>query len=108
MMITQSRDSNTGIYRFEIGTVNAEACRNEVEASGFVKFKDGVADTVNYGVVFKDCEIHVTSTPTRTLLFGLNRYALQEFYELIKGDERIGTFWAYDDSKRSDYDNGKA
>lgn len=102
-MITEIKDKDTGIHRFEINTVNAGACRNEIEKSGFVKFKDGVADTINYLVMFGQCEIEVITTPTRTILFGKNRYAMLEFLEQIKGDERTGTAWIYDDSKRTDY-----
>lgn len=102
-MVTESRDKATGIYRFEINTVNAKACRAEIEKSGYVKQKDGVADTINYLVQFGCCEIQVISTPTRTVLFGTNRYSMIEFLERVKGDERRGTSWAYDDSAKSDY-----
>lgn len=102
-MITEIRDKSTGIYRFEINTVNAGACRSEIEKSGLVKIKDGVADTVNYLVMYGQVEIHISSTPTRTVFFGKNRYAMLEFLEQIKGDESSGTAWIYDDSKRTDY-----
>ena len=104
-MITESKHSETGIYRFEINTVNAEACRAEIERSGLAKHKDGVGDTINYYAEYKGAEIHVKTTPTRTILFGKNRYAMLDFLDLIKGDERIGTYWPYDDSKRSDHQN---
>ena len=102
-MITESKDPGSGIYRFEINTVNAEACRKEIERSGCVKARDGVADTITYFVEFQSTEIHVTTTPTRTVMFSKNRYALLEFLDQIKGDTRIGTDWIYDDSKKSDY-----
>lgn len=105
-MIVEQKDIKTGMIRFEINTVNAEACRKEIENSGCVKYKDGVADTIRYGVEIAGCEVFITSTPTRTIMLGKNRYSMLELYDRIKGDERRGTAWAYDDSKRSDYQKG--
>ena len=102
-MITEIKDKDTGIYRFELNTVNAGACRKEIEKSGFVKYKDGVADSISYLVMFGQCEIEIRTTPTRTVLFGKTRYAMLEYLEQIKGDESSGTAWIYDDSKRTDY-----
>lgn len=102
-MVVETRDSKSGIIRFEINTVAPDACRAEIESSGFEYLKDGVADTVRYCVKFKGFEIQVTSTPTRTVMFGTSRYAMLEFLRAISGDERRGTAWEYDDSKRTDY-----
>lgn len=102
-MITQSKDEKTGIYRFEVNTVNVDACRKEIEDSGCVKIKDGVADTINYLVDYGNVEIQITTTPTRAVLFSTNRFAALSFLDLIKGEERRGTAWSYDDSVRTDY-----
>lgn len=105
-MITQTKDSKTGIYRFEVNTVNVSACRSEIEKSGLVKTKIRSGDVTNYLVMYGNVEIEITTTPTRAVLFSKNKYATLEFLDRIKGDERMGTCWAYDDSKRTDYNNG--
>ena len=103
MRIESQKDPKTGIYRLEVGTVNVDACRAEIERCGKVKQKDGVADTISYLVSFKDSDIYITTTPTRVIAFGEKQYAMLEYLDRIKGDEREGTSWAYDDTKRSDY-----
>ena len=102
-MITESRDLSTGFVRFEINTTRIDLCRAEIEKTGFVKLKDGVADTINYDIMYKGLCLRAMTQETRLVLWGENRFAMLEFIELISGDERIGTNWAYDDSSRSDY-----
>lgn len=104
-MITETKDAKTGIIRFEINTVNPDACRKEIESSGFVKEKILAGDVIRYLVSFRGVDLDVRSTPTRTIVYGLNRFAMTDFIETVKGDELGGTGWIYDDSKRGDYQN---
>ena len=106
-MITEIRDKTTGIIRFEIGTVRPDICRRCIEDAGFVRAKSVASDVINYQVEYKGIELQVTSTPTRTMIFGTDRYAMQELLRSISGDAKIGTDWVYDDSKRTDYQSGR-
>ena len=102
-MITESRDPSTGFLRFDIGTTRMDLCRAEIEKSGCVVHKDGVADSISYDLAFKGHQLRALTRDVTFVLWGENRFAMMEFVEKIRGDERIGTAWEYDDSKRSDY-----
>lgn len=102
-MITESRNSETGIYRLEINTTRIDICRKIIEESGYVLIKDGVADTINYDIEYKGCKMRIMTTGTRFVLWGENIFAMREFCEEHSGSEENGTAWMYDDSARSDY-----
>ena len=106
-MITETHDKLSGITRLEVGTVRPDICRRNIESSGLVHGKNNIEGAVRYGISFSGVAIDVVSTGTRTILFSLNRYALFDFLKIIEGDERFGTTWMYDDSKRSDYEYGR-
>lgn len=102
-MITESIDKKTGIVRMELGTVNAEACRKEINASGRVVSSVAINDSIQYNIDYKGEPIQVESTPTRTILFGFDKKAMRAYLEEIKGRERDGSYWEYDDTKQHDY-----
>lgn len=102
-MITESTDRKTGITRMELSTVNATACRKEIIASGCVVSEVSVGESVQYNIEYEGEMIQIDSTPTRTIMFGMKKKPMKDYLELIKGRERDGSAWVYDDSKQSDY-----
>ena len=105
-MITESRNSETGIYRFEINTTRIDLCGKIIEDSDYVTTKDGVADTISYEIDYNGAKMRAMTTSTRFVLWGENRYAMYEFCIKHGGRESDGTAWMYDDSSRTDYQRG--
>lgn len=97
--MTEYIDRNIGIVRHEYGTMSPELCRRNIEKLAFVKNKYVGKNAVQYTADYKGFAIDIQSTPTRTILFCENRYALSLFENLLKPKE-----WEYDNvSDRTDY-----
>lgn len=101
--MTEIIDKNLGIIRHEFGTVSPDVCRRNIEKLACVKNKYEGKNAVQYTADYRGCAIDIQSTPTRTILFCENRYALSFFEDLLNPVE-----WEYDNvSDRADYMRSK-
>lgn len=100
-MVVETRDPSTGIIRHEYGTNNPVQCRNNIEVCGMIDDWQVFGDTVKYLIDFNGYPIDILSTPTRTIMFCVNRHALYSYFELIKGDDAHS--WAYENISKFDY-----
>ena len=97
--MTEIVDTRLGLTRHEYGTTTPDICRRNIEKLVYVRNRYTANEDVQYTVDFMGCAIDIRSTPTRTILFCENRYAMSEFEKLLDTEA-----WEYDNTtERTDY-----
>ena len=94
----ETRDAKSGIVRHEISTVTPGLCREIIEGLDCIGQRFEGNNVIRYIADFEGVPVEIRSTPTRTILFCPNRYALSEFEKLLDIPS-----WEYDNATRLDY-----
>ena len=94
----ETRDSASGITRHEFSTVTPDLCRRHIENLVYVRKRIKGSAVTRYLAEVDGVPVEITSTPSRTLLFSPNRYALEKVENALCPGE-----WEYDNSTRLDY-----
>ena len=97
--MTESRDRKTGIIRHEYSTVSPSDCRKNIEVLECIKQKYYGNNVNRYIAELNGAPIEIRSTPTRTIIFGMDRKSMLEIAGLLNYEE-----WEYDNTTpRTDY-----